>query len=140
MVFVLYKHNDNELLFTGIYENENDAIEIKNLYNDDSFKIVNLPFWKNPSNKEKIFYNEEDNNINESELEHSPQVRKRRRIYNKELINDVKDVKDVKDIKDVKYDKSNIYRYMVLSCIIVLFFLLNILLIVFHYILYRYIP
>lgn len=131
MVFLLYKHNENELLFTGVYENENDAIEIKNLYNDDSFKIVNLLFWKNTSNKQKIFYNEEDNNINESDLELKPQFRKRRRIYDKELIKDVKDIKD---------NKSNIYRYMVLTCIIVLFFILNILLIVFHYMLYRYIP
>jgi len=131
MVFVLYKHNENELLFTGVYENENDAIEIKNLHNDNSFKIVNLPFWKNTSNKEKIFYNEEDNNINESELENTTQVRKRRRIYNKELIKDVKDVKDIKD------HKSNIYTYMVLACIIVLFFLLNILLVGFHYMLFH---
>ena len=135
MVFVLYKQNDNEILFTGIYENENDAIEIKNLHNDDSFKIVSLVLWKNTNNKEKLVYNEEDNNINESDLEITSQFRKRRRIYTKDLI------KDVKNVKHYENDKReyNIYRYMVLAYIIVLFFILNILLLVFHYMLY-YMP
>jgi nitrate reductase NapE component len=133
MVFVLYKHNDNEILFTGVYENENDAIEIKNLHNDDSFKIMSLVLWKNTINKDTIVYNEEDNNINESDVELTPQFRKRRRIYAKELM------KDVKDVKSYENDKReyNIYTYMVLACIIVLFFILNILLVGFHYMLYH---
>jgi hypothetical protein len=139
MVFVLYKHNENELIFTGVYENQNDAIEIKNLHNDNSFKIVNLLFWKNKINKDKIVYNEEDNNINESDIELTPQFRKRRRIYHKELMNDNNDVKDLKPYENYKRE-YNIYTYMVLACIIVLFFLLNILLVGFHYILYRHMP
>jgi len=158
MVFVLYKHNNNDILFTGVYENENDAIEIKNLHNDDSFKIVSLVLWKNTINKDTInkdtinkdtinkdtinkdtinkdtiVYNEEDNNINESDVELTPQFRKRRRIYAKELM------KDVKDVKLYENDKReyNIYTYMVLACIIVLFFILNILLVGFHYMLYH---
>ena len=112
MVFLLYKHNENELLFTGIYENENDAIEIKNLHNNDSFKIVSLVLWKNTSNKERIFYNEEDNNINESDLEVTPQFRKRRRIYTADLI---------RDRKNIEITTSNkINKYMLISCIIIL--------------------
>ena len=140
MVYLLYKKNENELLFTGIYENENHAIEIKNLHNDDSFKIVNLPFWKNTINKEKIFYNEEDNNINESDLELTPQHRKRRRIYNQELLKDVKNNNNKNNNNNNNNDNknhNNIYRYMVLSCIIVLFFILNVLLVGFHYMLYH---
>ena len=140
MVYLLYKKNENELLFTGIYENENHAIEIKNLHNDDSFKIVNLPFWKNTINKEKIFYNEEDNNINESDLELTPQHRKRRRIYNQELLKDVKNNNNKNNNNNNNNDNknhNNIYRYMVLSCISVLFFILNVLLVGFHYMLYH---
>jgi hypothetical protein len=112
MVFLLYKHNENELLFTGVYENENDAIEIKNLHNDDSFKIVSLPFWKIKLDKERIFYNEEDNNINESDLEVTPQFRKRRRIYIADLI---------RDHKNIEITTSNkINKYMFITCIILL--------------------
>ena len=119
MVYVLYKQNDNDILFTGVYENENDAIEIKNLYNDDSFKIVCLPIWKITLNKEKIVYNEEDNNINESDLEITHQVRKRRRIYNEELIIDANSDNN----NMIKYD-DNIYTYIIIFSIIVLFFIL----------------
>lgn len=70
MVFVLYKiNNDNSIILTGVYENENDAIELKNLYNDDNFKIADLPFWKKESDKKPFIYLEEDNDINESDLE-----------------------------------------------------------------------
>jgi hypothetical protein len=73
MVFVLYKiNNDNSIILTGVYENENDAIEIKNLYNDDNFKIADLPFWKTESEKKPFIYTEEDNDINESDLEDKP--------------------------------------------------------------------
>ena len=119
MVYVLYKQNDNDILFTGVYENENDAIEIKNLYNDDSFKIVCLPIWKITLNKEKIVYNEEDNNINESDLEITHQVRKRRRIYNEELIIDA----NSENNNMIKYD-DNIHTYIIIFSIIVLFFIL----------------
>lgn len=119
MVYVLYKQNDNDILFTGVYENENDAIEIKNLYNDDSFKIVCLPIWKITLNKEKIVYNEEDNNINESDLEITHQVRKRRRIYNEELIIDANSDNN----NMIKYD-DNIHTYIIIFSIIVLFFIL----------------
>jgi hypothetical protein len=74
MVFVLYKinseiNNDNSIILTGVYENENDAIEVKNLYNDEQFKIADLPFWKRESEKKPFIYLEEDNDINESDLE-----------------------------------------------------------------------
>ena len=70
MVFVLYKiNNDNSIILTGVYENENDAIELKNLYNDEQFKIADLPFWKRESEKKPFIYSEEDNDINESDLE-----------------------------------------------------------------------
>jgi hypothetical protein len=78
MVFLLYKinseinseiNNDNSIILTGVYENENDAIEVKNLYNDESFKIADLPFWKKESEKKPFIYTEEDNDINESDLE-----------------------------------------------------------------------
>jgi hypothetical protein len=74
MVFVLYKINseinsDNSIILTGVYENENDAIELKNLYNDEQFKIADLPFWKRESEKKPFIYLEEDNDINESDLE-----------------------------------------------------------------------
>jgi len=70
MVFVLYKINsDNSIILTGVYENECDAIELKNLYNDEQFKIVDLPFWKREIERKPFIYTEEDNDINESDLE-----------------------------------------------------------------------
>ena len=76
MVFVLYKINsdnsdnsDNSIILTGVYENEYDAIELKNLYNDEQFKIVDLPFWKRETDRKPFIYIEEDNDINESDLE-----------------------------------------------------------------------
>ena len=70
MVFVLYKINsDNSIILTGVYENEYDAIELKNLYNDEQFKIVDLPFWKREIERKPFIYTEEDNDINESDLE-----------------------------------------------------------------------
>ena len=70
MVFVLYKINsDNSIIFTGVYENEYDAIEVKNLYNDEQFRIVDLPFWKKETEKRVFIYSEEDNDIDESEIE-----------------------------------------------------------------------
>ena len=70
MVFVLYKINsDNSIILTGVYENEYDAIELKNLYNDEQFKIADLPFWKRETEKKPFIYSEEDNDINESDLE-----------------------------------------------------------------------
>lgn len=76
MVFVLYKINsdnsdnsDNSIILAGVYENENDAIELKNLYNDEQFKIADLPFWKRETERKPFIYSEEDNDINESDLE-----------------------------------------------------------------------
>jgi len=70
MVFVLYKINsDNSIILTGVYENEYDAIELKNLYNDEQFKIADLPLWKREIERKPFIYIEEDNDINESDLE-----------------------------------------------------------------------
>ena len=75
MVFVLYKINsDNSIILTGVYENENDAIEVKNLYNDEQFKIADLPLWKREIERKPFIYIEEDNDINESDLEDKPNL------------------------------------------------------------------
>lgn len=106
MVFVLYKINseinsDNSIILTGVYENENDAIELKNLYNDDNFKIADLPFWKKESEKKSFIYTEEDNDTNESDLE---------------------DYKD-KPIIDDTYMNIHVNIFLIILCIVYSYFL-----------------
>jgi len=106
MVFVLYKinseiNNDNSIILTGVYENENDAIELKNLYNDESFKIADLPFWKKESEKKPFIYTEEDNDINESDSE---------------------DYKD-KSIVDDTYMSIRVNVFLIILCIVYSYFL-----------------
>ena len=105
MVFVLYKINsDNSIILTGVYENENDAIELKNLYNDDNFKIADLPLWKREIEKKPFIYIEEDNNINESDLEDKPIV-------------------DDKPIIDDTYMTIRVNLFLIILCIIYGYFL-----------------
>jgi len=75
MVYILYKiHNDN-VLFTGAYDIEKDALDIqKNMsYEDNHFVIADLPHYKYEP-KPVVRYIEEDNNLDEEDYDRLKEI------------------------------------------------------------------
>ena len=68
MVFLLY--NSSKLYFTGVYEDYNDALDKKKVFDEDTFEIVELPYWTNEEYNKKSsipYYRDEDTNMDEDE-------------------------------------------------------------------------
>ena len=70
MVFILYKIHNDTVLFTGAYDNEQEALNVQaNMrYEDNHFSIADIPYIKY-SIDSIMSHSEEDNNLDEEDYD-----------------------------------------------------------------------